>query len=92
MMNEKAIAYLKAITLPLAPGGVEILSEVTPVGMTYVVVPKSRYDYGTLIGEAGFHAETIRTMMRIWASVHTNPIVSINVLVPNPRLIKTEYV
>jgi len=91
-MKEQAIAYLTTITAPLAPGGVEILSEENAGGMTYVVVPKSRDDYGTLIGEGGSHAGAIRTMMRIWAGVHTDPVLRINVLVPNPKLVKTEYI
>lgn len=91
-MNEKAVAYLRAITEPLAPGGVEILHEENAAGMTYVVVPKEREDYGTLIGEGGSHAMALRTMMRVWAGVHTDPVVRINVLVPNPKLVKTEYV
>lgn len=91
-MNPDAIAYLQAITAPLAPGGVVVLEEDNGSGMTYVVVPKERGDYGTLIGERGAHANAIRTMMRAWVSVHTDPIIRVNVLVPNPRLVKTEYV
>lgn len=92
-MNEEAKKYLECITSPLTKGGVEILEGVDRMGDDqFIVVPKRDDEYGALIGDNGSHAEAIRTMMRAWSGTQTNGDLRVNVLVPNPKRIRTQFV
>lgn len=91
-MDEKAKEYLESITAPLTTGGVQVLAETEGEGMVYVVIPKNDQEYGALIGVEGAHADAIRTLMRAWSGTHTDGGFRINVLIPNPRRIRTSYV
>lgn len=92
-MKEEAKRYLESIVAPITKGGVEILEGVDRVGDDqFIVVPKNENEYGALIGENGTHADAIRTMMRAWSGTNTDGSLRINVLVPNPKRIRTHYV
>lgn len=91
-MHEAAIKYLLDITGPLTVMGVDILIENDEQGATFVVIPKNDGEYGALIGKAGEHADAIRTMMRAWSGTNTDAKLRINVMVPNPKRIKTQFV
>lgn len=91
-MNEDAKKYLELITAPLTTGGVEIVEGQDEKGrLLYVVVPRDG-DYNTLIGDSGVYAEALRTIMRAWNEVNGDGTTDINVMVPNPRRIKTQFV
>lgn len=91
-MPEKASNYLESITAPLTTKGVEILAEDEGDGKVFVVIPRDDTEYGALIGVDGAHADAIRTLMRAWSGVHTDGGLRINVLIPNPRRIRTTYI
>lgn len=90
-MNEAAMKYLLSITGPLTLGGVDILEENDDMGATFVVIPNEDAEYGALIGKGGEHADAIRTMMRAWSGTNTDAKLRINVMVPNPKRIKTQF-